>query len=305
MNNYRALANSLLALMAYSLLVFLWGAWVRISGSGDGCGEHWPFCYGVLIPESQELKLLIENFHRISTKLYGLFVLTLMGLLFWKIPKGHASRRLIVWVFLFTLVEGLIGAVIVLKGLVASDQSLWRAVMICVHLANTFLLMSSIAFCWYSLHFDKADFQWRKGLDSTLKTLASLLLAVGALGALAALSTTLFPSTSLIEGLAKDFSSSSHFLLRIRVFHPILGIGLFVWSLWIKLSQESAFSRLTSRWFKILFAANIYIGFFTLGLLSPTFLKLIHLLLAHLLWLCLVLLIADRATRQTPAEQPV
>jgi cytochrome c oxidase assembly protein subunit 15 len=303
MRPYKRLSNAVAGLIAYSLLVFLWGAWVRISGSGDGCGEHWPFCYGVLIPESGELKLLIENFHRISTKLYGIFVMGLIAAIFWKTPKGHSARKFILWVFFFTLMEGLIGAVIVLKGLVTDDQSVFRALMISVHLANTFLLMSSIGFCWFSLHYDKAELRWRQGLTPTTQTLGAALIGIGALGAIAALSTTLFPSTTLMEGLAKDFSSASHFLLRLRVFHPLLGAALFMWVLWMDLATESRFSKTVSRLFKSLFAVNILVGFVTLGFLSPTVLKLTHLLLAHLHWMSLTFLIAERAA--TRPERPL
>ena len=295
-----ALSRALEALIAYSLLVFLWGAWVRISGSGDGCGEHWPFCYGVLIPESAELKLLIENFHRISTKLYGIFVIGLIGAIFWKLPKGHAARSLVLWVFFFTLMEGLIGAVIVLRGLVTDDDSLFRAIMISVHLANTFLLMASIGFCWYSVKFEKPNFSWRKGLNPALRSLTMLIVIIGALGALAALSTTLFPSTSLLEGLAKDFSADSHFLLRLRGLHPFLGVALFIWILSLDLKPTSSFGRKASFAFKSLFALYVGIGMFTLGLLSPTVLKLAHLLFGHLLWLALVFLIADKGQSPEP-----
>ena len=49
--------NRLLARFAwfavfYNVLVILWGALVRASGSGAGCGNHWPLCNGQVIPVS-------------------------------------------------------------------------------------------------------------------------------------------------------------------------------------------------------------------------------------------------------------
>ena len=38
------------AVVAVNLLVIVWGAYVRASFSGDGCGDHWPLCNGQVIP---------------------------------------------------------------------------------------------------------------------------------------------------------------------------------------------------------------------------------------------------------------
>ena len=35
-----------LALLAVTVLVILWGAFVRVTGSGAGCADHWPLCNG-------------------------------------------------------------------------------------------------------------------------------------------------------------------------------------------------------------------------------------------------------------------
>ena len=48
----------------YCLFVILWGAFVRASGSGAGCGAHWPLCNGVLVPQSPALATIIELTHR-------------------------------------------------------------------------------------------------------------------------------------------------------------------------------------------------------------------------------------------------
>ena len=40
------------AVLAYNVAVILWGAYVRATGSGAGCGNHWPLCNGEIVPRA-------------------------------------------------------------------------------------------------------------------------------------------------------------------------------------------------------------------------------------------------------------
>lgn len=275
-----------MALILYSLLVFVWGAWVRISGSGDGCGEHWPFCHGELIPDSYAVKVWIENFHRISTKIYGFFVIGLVIAAFRMAPKGHAVRKGILWAFIFTLLEGLIGAVLVIKGFVVNDDSPQRAVLIALHLTNTFFLMGSLFYTWFVSFYDLSNLRFNL-TKSIMLLKTSWILLVGGTGAIAALSTTLFPSESVLSGLARDFSGSGHFLEQLRVLHPLLAVGFFAFVLyqWSCPPKTHALAMKWRKWFTLCVAIGFCAGVFTLSLLSPTWLKLTHLVTAHILWL--------------------
>ena len=62
--------------VAITHLVF--GAIVRISGSGMGCGDHWPKCYGSWFPPLNRPDLVIEVTHRY---LASILLLSLLGLL--------------------------------------------------------------------------------------------------------------------------------------------------------------------------------------------------------------------------------
>ena len=62
--------------VACAHLVF--GAIVRISGSGMGCGDHWPRCYGYWFPPLSRPDLIIEVSHRY---LASLLLLSLVALL--------------------------------------------------------------------------------------------------------------------------------------------------------------------------------------------------------------------------------
>ena len=66
--SYAALA------VAFTHLVF--GAIVRISGSGMGCGDHWPLCYGHLFPPMDRPDLVVEWTHRL---LASILVITVVA----------------------------------------------------------------------------------------------------------------------------------------------------------------------------------------------------------------------------------
>ena len=46
--------------LGYNLAVILWGAYVRATGSGAGCGSHWPLCNGTIVQPSPTTATLIE-----------------------------------------------------------------------------------------------------------------------------------------------------------------------------------------------------------------------------------------------------
>jgi cytochrome c oxidase assembly protein subunit 15 len=78
MRNIRRLALAALVL-AYLQIVF--GAIVRITGSGLGCGDHWPDCYGSFTPVNRGIGLLIEISHRYGAAILStaVFVLAIVA----------------------------------------------------------------------------------------------------------------------------------------------------------------------------------------------------------------------------------
>lgn len=302
MTSFRPISHKLslafFTLFVFSLFIILWGAWVRISGSGDGCGSHWPFCHGEIIPEYRNVAMVIENFHRVSSKLFGFFVIGLWIYVFRRFKHPHPLRRFIVVCFALTLIEGLLGALLVIGGFVGQVSSPGRAIVMSLHLLNTFLLMASIALCWLETSIPSWRVAFRKPKSKTIIFLGWALILwviVNSTGALAALASTLFPSTSLIEGLQKDFSSGSHFSLRLRIFHPVFAVAFVFFSLYylqsLKRLCEKSWIRKMVSLTQVFLGFNLTAGLITLGLLSPTWMKLIHLSFTHLIWisLCLIL----------------
>lgn len=278
---------------------------MRISGSGDGCGEHWPFCYGEVFPAYAEVKTLIENLHRLSTKIFGFLIIGLAFWVFKTTPKKHGARFWILVTLFFTLTEGLLGAILVLKGLVGENESPARAIVMGIHLINTFLLMAGLFMTWLRLggHPDIHDKQPPFSVLRHGSILIGLWFLVSGFGALAALASTLFSSHSLLESMAKDFANDSHFSLRIRILHPFLAILTTTYLLWFWQQIKNKMHFKWAQWFQYLAIFHFFFGVVTLGTLSPIWMKLSHLGLTHIVWLTLIYSLAqifrsDRALAQ-------
>lgn len=280
--------------LAYNLLVILWGAYVRASGSGAGCGSHWPLCNGEVIPPAPQVATLIEFSHRLTTSLAGLLVIGLLVWAFRAFPRGHSVRLGAALSLAFILIEGLVGALQVRLRLTADDASVGRAVVGSIHLANTFLMLAAMTLtAWWASGGAALQLR-RQGLLGWVFAVGLVgVLLVGASGAITALGDTLFPSASLADGLQADFSAGAHFLIQLRVLHPILAVLVGVYSIiagrlaaaW----RPSLVTRRLSWVLSALFGAQLLIGVVNVALLAPIFMQIIHLFTADLVWVVLVL----------------
>src|SRR3954471_11650429 len=170
--------------LAYNLLVILWGTYVRASGSGAGCGSHWPLCNAEVIPPAPQVATLIEFSHRLTTGLAGLLVIGLVVWAFRAFPRGHAARLGAVLSLAFILIEGMVGALQVRLGLTADNASVGRAVVGSIHLANTFVMLAAITLtAWWAS--GGAALQMRNpGADKRRRGLLGWVFALGLLGVL-------------------------------------------------------------------------------------------------------------------------
>src|ERR1700732_3618630 len=81
------------AVVWYNVLVILWGALVRATGSGAGCGNHWPLCSGEVVPQTPALATLIEFTHRATSGIDVVLVAVLVVWAFRAFPRRHPARR--------------------------------------------------------------------------------------------------------------------------------------------------------------------------------------------------------------------
>jgi cytochrome c oxidase assembly protein subunit 15 len=283
--------------LAYNIGVILWGAYVRATGSGAGCGEHWPLCNGVVLPRDPSAATLIEFSHRLTSGLALVAVVVLLVWVFRACAPGHPARRGAAWTVFFMLTEAGVGAGLVLFRLVADNASMARAMFMAVHLLNTFVLLAWIALtAWWLSGGASLGVRRRPWASAALGAGAVGLLLVGTSGAVAALGDTLFPHGSLSEALAADLSPTSHLLIRLRILHPslaaIVGIGLIFGSARLAQGAGAAAGRLSAA-VAALTTLQLLLGLANVALLAPVWMQLVHLLAADLVWIAFVLLGAE------------
>ncbi len=281
--------------LGYNLLVVAWGAFVRATGSGAGCGKHWPMCNGEVVPRSPRLETVIEFTHRATSGLALLAVVALVVWAFRAFPRGHAARRAAVASILLMLLEAAVGAGLVLFGWVAKDPSAARGWVMPVHLVNTFLLLGALVLTAdWSAHPGGLAPRGRGGAAIAIALALLGVLLAGVTGAIAALGDTLFPSESLAAGIRQELSGEGHVLLRLRVLHPFAAIV--AGALLLAAARSALAARRDPRVRRAavavagLVAVEIVAGLSNVLLLAPVWLQLVHLLVADLAWLALVLL---------------
>lgn len=279
----------------YNLLVILWGAFVRATGSGAGCGRHWPLCNGEVIPRPQQIETIIEFVHRATS---GLALLSVIGLVWgaWKLyPAKSPVRAAARWSGIFVVTESLLGAMLVLFEWVALDDSVQRAISMPLHLINTLFLLASLSLtAWYTSGYPPAPI-WKGMKQHKNILLATLgLMLIGASGAVTALGDTLFPDATLLD----DFSAGAHFLIRLRVWHPVVAVlaGYLILRQAINWPVQPAALKPTLITLVLL---QWGLGALNVVLRAPVWLQLVHLLLADTIWICYVLFI-----NQTLQEEP-
>jgi heme A synthase len=278
--------------LGYNVAVILWGSVVRVTGSGAGCGSHWPLCNGEVVPRAAAIETLVEYSHRLTS---GLALLMVAGLVAWSFrarPRGHPARRGAVLGLVFILGEAAVGAGLVLFELVANDKSVARALFMATHLVNTFLLLGALTLAahWASGG-APVRLRGRGSLAAGVGVGLAGVLVVGMSGAVAALGDTLFPAASLAHALQQDASPAAHALVRLRLIHPVLavlvGLGLLFLTWHVSDSQQDAANH--ARRTAALVVVQTLAGVLNVALLAPAFLQVVHLLLADLVWISLVL----------------
>jgi len=286
------------ALLAFNIPVILWGAYVRVSFSGDGCGAHWPFCAGQVIPQYMAAPMAIEFTHRMMTSVDTVGAILLCIWAFRCFPKAHGVRRYAVLSLIFLFVEALLGAGLVLFRYVAHDQSAGRALYLSAHLTNTMLLLAAFTTTAWFASTGRASAPWSKLRGRFQGALAASVL-VSITGAIAALGDTLFPSTSIAAGLQQDLSSGSSTLLRLRMFHPVValaGAAIIVWAAASLLKrEEDSPSRKAGIRVIVCVLAQILAGAVNIVLLAPIATQMLHLFLADVLWIAVVLMSLEAA----------
>jgi cytochrome c oxidase assembly protein subunit 15 len=294
--------------LAYFIAVILWGTLVRATGSGAGCGNRWPLCNGTLLQHSASMNTLIEFTHRVTS---GLSFFAVVGLLSWTFlgtARGHLARAAAVAAVAFTLIEAILGALLVKLGLTADSLSPLRPAYLALHLTNTLLLLAALVLTAHLLGRRQGFQRGRVRLAAPLGAIAAILvvIVVGVTGSLAALGDTLFPATSLGLALAQDFSPAGGWLVRWRWMHPAVAFVASIFLVWllVRAARRTAHgdNGVLSALVLLLLAAVYLLGLLDVVLLAPLWVQVAHLLCADALWVSLVVLTARLTLVPVEAE---
>lgn len=298
-----AFARYAWAVLAWNVAVVLWGALVRATGAGAGCGNHWPRCNGEVIPPSPSVQTLIEFTHRLMTGADGFMVLALV-VLAWRLhPRGSPVRTGAALSAFFLVSEALVGAALVKLDLVADNRSASRVWWMALHLVNTFMLLGSLTLAaWWASGWPRVRLRGQGAAAWLTFTAVAATLVVAVTGAITALGDTLYPRSAV--GLHE--AAAATFLERLRVVHPLVAIATALYvvlaGVVVRRMRPGPMTARLSRRLAALFAAQVMVGAFNVAMLAPVWIQLVHLLVADLVWITLVCTTAAALAEPAPRE---
>jgi heme A synthase len=276
--------------LLYTVLVILFGAVVRITGSGAGCGQHWPTCQGEIAHLPQSVETLIEFSHRLTSGLSMVLVGGLTWLSFRRFGAAHPVRRAAVAACVLIAVEALIGAALVLLRYVGNNDSMGRAVIMALHLLNTLALTGAMG--WAALGWQRPATRLvaRSPVAGPLALGAFGIVLVAASGAVTALGDTLYPvvsGTSAGDVVVQTASQGAHFLERLRGVHPLLAVGVGFGLLWLGpwVATRAPAARPWARAVSVAVWSQLGLGLLNVWWSAPGWLQVVHLAAALGLWL--------------------
>lgn len=304
-NAERGLSAYAAVVLGFMILVILWGAVVRATGSGAGCGDRWPLCNGDFFPYHPRIATIIEYTHRSMSGICTFLVAALIAWTFIAKRRGHRARKAAVWSGVLLITEALLGALLVLGGYVDRNTSDARVAVQCVHFTNTMLLLAALTLTWWWLRKPSAE------LDAAIepprgRSLAWLTVALtiltGATGSVAALADTLFPSPSLRAGFLSDFAANAPLLVHMRWMHPAAAVLALIAAIALCTQLTRTGSRTGARWLGALLVLQLVLGIADLVSLAPIVLQVLHLLGADLFWIAVVATASDLIFVQAKTE---
>jgi heme a synthase len=259
---------------ACTYLLILLGAIVRITGSGMGCGEHWPLCNGKLLPPL-DVPTMIEYGHRLVAGAVSVLVLALAAYAWWlKRGAGSGERyppATTAYVALgLLIVQVLLGAVTVRLSLPP-----WTVIL---HLGTAMLLLAALLVIARTAGPASTPGS-RPGLVMLVLGFVTVLL--GALTAnLGAGSACLgFP---LCNG---QIAPAGNYLQDVHWTHRLLAYSLFAYSLWWAMHTN----RRGAWWVVALLVLQVVVGATMVLMGLPQPLQAAHVAVGTAVWAALVL----------------
>ncbi len=221
-------------ILGYSVLVIIFGAFVRASLSGDGCGVHWPDCYGSILPKGAPLQTYIELTHRTTSGFLIILSAALALASFRIFPKSSLFRKAGLLTLVSVLVSAAIGAALVLNRWVEFDRSMARAITMPLHLVNNYFLIGTlILLAMPGEVVNKIRFRKQGEVGGLVWGSLAAMFILGGTGALSAMGKTAFTNElSAAQGLSDrlqlHMAADAHPLLKGGISHPLIATGAFI-----------------------------------------------------------------------------
>ncbi|HKD85818.1 MAG TPA: COX15/CtaA family protein [Terriglobales bacterium] len=303
----RPVARFAWATLCCNVAVVLWGAYVRATGSGAGCGNKWPLCNGNVLSTSARSQTVIEFTHRMTSAIALLMVASLVVWCWRATARRDWARYSAILAAVFLANEALLGAALVLLDHVAQDKSAGRVLFLCLHFGNTLLLLATLSLtaAWLSKEGEAFTLirKPREVIMIGVGLVATML--IGITGAVAALGDTLFPASSLRSSVLQDFSPGATALLHLRVLHPVVAVIAAEYILWLiakTSTRRGPVSKITIS-LVVLLSVQLSLGILNVLLLTPVWLQILHLFVGDVFWIALVLASADLLLINAGPEQ--
>ena len=257
---------------AFTYLLIILGAIVRITGSGLGCGEHWPLCNGKLLPPL-DVPTLIEYGHRLAAAAVSVLVFALACWTWWLRQRAagggqYRPGRTVYAALGLLIVQVLLGAVTVKLSLPP-----WTVIL---HLGTAMLLLATLIVIARGRPVAPPS---RAGL--AVLVLGFITVLFGALTAnLGAATACLgFP---LCNG---QLAPGGNYLQHVHWTHRLLAYSLFAYVLWWALRSK----RRGAWWVVALVMLQIVVAAAMVLLALPRLLQAAHVAVGAAVWAALVL----------------
>ena len=255
---------------AGTYLLIVLGAVVRITGSGMGCGDHWPLCNGHLFPPLNDVGTVIEWSHRLVAALVSALVVAL-ALYAWRLR--HEARRIAYTALGLLVLQVLLGAITVKLALPP-----WTVIL---HLGTAMLLLATLLVAVRGSVGAQHAAPLHASLHVPLLALAFVTVLLGALTANlgAAAACTGFP---LCNG---EIWPSAGGLALVQWIHRLLAYTLSGYVVWWAVR-----SRMRGAWGVVaLVALQVAVGAATVLLGLPPGLQAVHVAVGAAVWAGVVL----------------
>ncbi len=231
MNSHRLLRILAIITSISSYVILVMGSIVTNTGSGQGCGNSWPFCHGQIIPGTITVAGLIEYSHRVTSSVDGLLVVALTAGTWFLYRKDFRAKLFGFMSLFFVILQGALGALtVVYEG---TYVKLW---LLSVHFGLSLIALASVVLLTirlYQLHAQTRQSYVEphldgKGLQYALWGLAALTYIVVYTGALVEHAGAVAACGQQVVGCGTTYLPSLTSLAGIQVLHRYAASSLWI-----------------------------------------------------------------------------